>query len=92
MAPASSPAASASAGSSGSAVPPQAHKNLGDAAWLLALHDPEAEEEKIGKGIEGGDRAEAAAHGGSDEQPAAPSPVPGLAGLMPSNWQSAVPK
>lgn len=29
-----------------------AHENLGDAAWLLDLHDVEREEEHVGKGIE----------------------------------------
>jgi hypothetical protein len=31
-----------------------AHKNLGDVAWLMNLHDAEAEEDHIGKGIEEG--------------------------------------
>lgn len=32
-----------------------AHKNLGDVAWLMALHDAEKEEERVGKGIEEGE-------------------------------------
>ena len=35
-----------------------AHKNLGDAAWLLNLHDSEKEEERIAIGIEKGEAAE----------------------------------
>lgn len=35
-----------------------AHKNLGDVAWLLNLHDAEAEEDHIAKGIETGQAAE----------------------------------
>ena len=31
-----------------------AHKNLGDVAWLLSLHDAELEEERIARGIEEG--------------------------------------
>jgi superfamily II DNA or RNA helicase len=32
----------------------EASKNLGDVAWLMDLHDPELEEEEIGKGMEAG--------------------------------------
>ncbi len=35
-----------------------AHKNLGDVAWLLALHEAEAEEDHIARGIETGEPAE----------------------------------
>jgi superfamily II DNA or RNA helicase len=35
-----------------------AHKNLGDVAWLLKLHDAEREEEHIAKGIESGEAPE----------------------------------
>jgi len=35
-----------------------AHKNLGDVAWLLDLHNAEKEEEHIGKGLEEGKTAE----------------------------------
>lgn len=35
-----------------------AHKNLGDVAWLMGLHDSELEEERVGLGIEQGDSAE----------------------------------
>lgn len=35
-----------------------AHKNLGDVAWLLGLHRAELEEESIGKGIELGKKPE----------------------------------
>ena len=35
-----------------------AHKNLGDVAWLLALHDKEKEEERIVRGIEEGEAPE----------------------------------
>ncbi len=31
-----------------------AHKNLGDVAWLMGLHEAEKEEEHVGKGIEQG--------------------------------------
>lgn len=36
-----------------------AHETLGDAAWLLHLHDPEREEEHIAKGLETGTGADA---------------------------------
>jgi len=35
-----------------------AHKNLGDVAWLMALHEPELEEERIGRGLEEGEAPE----------------------------------
>jgi len=35
-----------------------AHKNLGDVAWLMALHEPELEEERIGRGLEEGQAPE----------------------------------
>jgi len=35
-----------------------AHKNLGDVAWLMALHEPELEEERIGRGLEAGETPE----------------------------------
>ncbi len=36
-----------------------AHKNLGDVAWLMDLHDAEREEERIARGIERGETPEA---------------------------------
>ncbi len=36
-----------------------AHKNLGDVAWLLNLHDAEKEEDRIAMGIQEGESAEA---------------------------------
>jgi len=36
----------------------EAHKNIGDAAWLLNLHDSDREEEHIAKGIEEGQQGE----------------------------------
>lgn len=35
-----------------------AHKNLGDVAWLMALHDAEKEEDRIARGIESHESAE----------------------------------
>ncbi len=36
-----------------------AHRNLGDVAWLMNLHDAEQEEERIARGIERGEAPEA---------------------------------
>ncbi len=36
----------------------EAHKNLGDAAWLMGLHDPEKEEERIGIAVSNHEDAE----------------------------------
>jgi len=35
-----------------------AHKNLGDVSWLMNLHDPEKEEDRITRGIEEGEAPE----------------------------------
>jgi superfamily II DNA or RNA helicase len=60
-----------------------AHRNLGDVAWLMNLHNAEAEEEAIAKGIEEGTEA---------EEVIPEKPEENLLELLFSTEQSEVPK